>query len=62
MIMNQKSVPFIDPEITNTVLITAWSEEKSTMAISSTYLYANTNLYMAYPTIYLFNKNNIYQT
>lgn len=35
MIMNQKSVPYIDNKITNTFSsIIGWSEEKSTMAIS----------------------------
>lgn len=32
MVMNQKSVPYTDPEITNTVLMQ--SEAKSPMAIS----------------------------
>lgn len=41
MIKNQKSVPYIDDEITNTFsLIIGWSEEKSTMAISGIFIKA----------------------
>lgn len=39
--MNQKSVPYIDDEITNTFsLIIGWSEEKSTMVISGIFIKA----------------------